>query len=190
MPVGGECNALLVKCCCPGCDDQADADAPVPLCPAHLAAAGDFSGQLFGVEDALPSPCVACGSRVGVRYSSGLVCAVCEWVYGTVPDDELPPPRVEVVYYIRFHDRMKIGTTANLGQRMRQLWHDELVALELGGRARERQRHEQFAQWRLGTSEWFSLSPPLLDHVRVLSAGVDDPWALHARWMSEAVAAR
>ena len=27
----------------------------MPLCTAHLAAAGDFSGQLFGVEDALPS---------------------------------------------------------------------------------------------------------------------------------------
>lgn len=178
-----------MNCCFPGCDESAVADAPVPLCSAHLAAAGDGAERLFGVEDVLPSPCLACGSRVGIRYPSGWVCAVCEWVYGTVPDAELPPPRVEVVYYIRFGDRMKIGTTANLGQRMRQLWHEELVALERGGRARERQRHEQFAQWRLGKSEWFTLAPELVDHVHALSAGVDDPWALHARWVSEATAA-
>ena len=39
-------------------------------------------------------------------------CAVCGWVVGDVPDAELPRPRVDVVYYLRWHDRIKIGTAA------------------------------------------------------------------------------
>ncbi|WP_344790121.1 GIY-YIG nuclease family protein [Gryllotalpicola daejeonensis] len=101
----------------------------------------------------------------------------------------MPRPRVDVVYYIRFGDRMKIGTTSNLRQRMAKLWHEDLVALERGGRARERARHAQFARARLGTSEWFELAPELVAHTEVLRAGVDDPWSLYARWISEAVAA-
>jgi hypothetical protein len=175
-------------CLSPGCPASVAAGVPVQLCRSHLAVAAEWFTQEFGVEDVLPSPCVACGSRVGVRYPSGWVCATCEWVYGVSPDGELPRPRVDVVYYIRFDDRMKIGTSSNLRQRMSRLWHDELVALERGGRARERMRHAQFGQWRMGKSEWFELSPELLDHVGVLSAGVDDPWDLYARWVSEAVA--
>jgi hypothetical protein len=117
------------------------------------------------------------------------MCAVCEWVYGTVPDAELPHSRVEVVYYIRFRDRIKIGTTGNLGQRMRTLWHDEIMALERGGRTRERVRHEHFAADRIG-GEWFRISPALTAHVDQLRAGVDDPWELYALWVSEAIALR
>jgi hypothetical protein len=171
-----------------GCSANAADCAPIPLCRSHLALCADWVAQEFGVEDVLRSPCVACGARVGVRYPSGWVCATCEWVYGVSPDDELSRQRVDVVYYIRFDDRMKIGTSSNLRQRMSQLWHDELVALERGGRTRERLRHAQFGQWRLGSSEWFELAPELVDHVEQLRAGVDDPWELYARWVSEAVA--
>jgi len=172
-----------------GCSNTADAGAPISLCAQHLALAADWVGQEYGVEDVLPSPCVACGARLGIRYPSGWLCAVCEWVYGAIPDAELPRPRVEVVYYIRFGDRMKIGTSSNLRQRMGQLWHEELVAIERGGRDRERARHAQFANYRLGASEWFELAPELLAHAETLRAGVDDPWTLYARWVSEAIAA-
>ena len=37
-------------------------------------------------------------------------------------------------------------------------------------------------------TEWFRRSDALLVHIGGLAAGVDDPWALHARWLSEAVA--
>jgi len=159
------------------------------LCRQHLMLVADWVEREFGVEDVLPSPCLACGSRVGVRYPSGWVCAVCDWAHGVVPDAELPPPRVDVVYYIRFRDRIKIGTTGNLRQRMRTLWHDEVVALERGGRGRERARHAQFAPSRIG-GEWFEISPALTEHVERLGAGVDDPWSLYARWVSEAIALR
>lgn len=172
------------------CGSPAAPGAPLALCAGHLGLAADWVGQQFGVEDTLPSPCVACGARLGIRYPSGWLCAVCEWVYGTCPDEDLPRPRVDVVYYIRFKDRMKIGTTSNLRQRMSRLWHEELLAIEPGGRARERARHSQFGAQRLESSEWFSLSPELLAHVDTLRRGADDPWTLYARWVSEAVAAR
>lgn len=178
-----------IWCWAPGCGTSVAEDAPVALCQRHLAVAADWAGRAFGVEDVLPAPCLACGSRVGVRYPSGWVCAYCEWVQGQVPDEGGQRIRVNVVYYIRLDERVKIGTTGNLGQRMRQLWHDEVVAIEPGDRTLEQSRHVQFAEYRLGTSEWFALSPAIADHLHRLSVGAGDPWALYARWVSEAVAA-
>jgi hypothetical protein len=166
------------------------ADAPVPLCPAHLGVVADWLDADAGRSDILPEPCRACGGRLGVRYPAGWVCAVCEWRVGEVLDGELPPPRVDVVYYIRFGDRIKIGTSANPRQRLARLWHDDVLAFERGDRLVERRRHEQFAALRQGTSEWFSPAPVLDRHIAELAAGVDDPWARYARWMSEAVALR
>lgn len=163
-------------------------DAPVPLCEWHLAAASEWDQRYNGVTDTLPSPCVLCGSRLGIRYPSGWLCAVCEWRHGDVVDGELPPPRVDVVYYLRFDDRIKIGTTANPRQRLGALWHDELLAFERGDRTVERCRHEEFAADRFGGTEWFRRSGALRQHIAGLAAGVDDPWSLHARWVSEAVA--
>lgn len=173
-----------------GCRSSAEPGAPVQLCTAHLALAAEWIAGSSGVDDLLPSPCPACGSRLGVRYPSGWLCAVCEWRYGEVPSDDLDPARVDVVYYIRFDDRIKIGTSANPRQRLGRLWHDEVLAFERGDRAVEQARHAQFAAARQGRSEWFDQDPALLAHVAELAAGHPDPWALHARWLSEAAARR
>jgi len=174
-------------CCIPGCREAPADDAPLPLCAIHLAVAADWSSRTHGVTDLLPSPCLACGSRLGVRYASGWVCAVCEWRYGEVPDDDVAPPRVDVVYYLRHGDRVKIGTTANPRQRFAAIWHEEVLAFELGDRRLERRRHEQFAADRFGGSEWFRLSPAIAEHADALAGG-RDPWDVHARWLSEAAA--
>ncbi|MGK9148976.1 GIY-YIG nuclease family protein [Plantibacter flavus] len=137
----------------------------------------------------LPSPCVLCGSRLGRRYPSGWLCAVCDWRLGDLPDDDLAPPRVDVVYYLRHGDRIKIGTTTNPRQRFAAIWHDELLALERGDRHVERARHEQFATERLERSEWFTASSRLRRHVDSVARDVD-PWDLYARWLSEAAALR
>jgi hypothetical protein len=177
-------------------DDDGDACArpagssPFPLCTAHLAEVTDWAGDEFGTPDVLPVACPACGSRTGVRYPSGWVCAACEWRLGEAGDPGLPPPRVDVVYYIRFGDRIKIGTTANPRQRLARLWHDELLAFEQGDRLVEHRRHEQFAEARRGRSEWFTATPALEEHVRALSAGVEDPWLRYTRWLGEAAARR
>jgi hypothetical protein len=171
-----------------GCRGPVPRDAPVPLCEWHLAVAAEWEQHRHGVTDVLPSPCALCGSRLGVRYPSGWLCAVCEWRHGELVDHELPPPRVDVVYYVRYDDRIKIGTSASPRQRLSAIWHDELLAFERGDRAVERRRHVQFAVDRYPRTEWFRRSSALEAHIAELAAGVDDPWALHARWLSEAAA--
>ena len=166
------------------------ADAPIPLCAFHLAETSDWMDRSFGVTDVLPSPCRLCGSRLGIRWPSGWLCAVCEWRHGDLIDDELPPPRVDVVYYLRYADRVKIGTSSNPRQRLGAIRHDELLGFERGGRDVEGRRHAQFRAERFGRTEWFLLSEALTAHIGAVSAGVDDPWALHSRWLSEAIALR
>jgi hypothetical protein len=105
-----------------------------------------------------------------------------------------PPPegatvsRVDVVYYLRFRDRIKIGTTANPAQRFSSLRHDEVLAFERGDRALEQRRHAEFAALRIPGTEWFETDDALLAHVATLRVGVPDPWLLLARWRSEAAA--
>ena len=68
------------------CERPVEAGAPVELCSRHLLDAYDWVTREVGVTDLLPNPCAACGSRVGVRYPSGWLCAVCEWLCEHVPD--------------------------------------------------------------------------------------------------------
>lgn len=170
------------------CAQPVEAGAPVNLCTEHLLAAHDWVARDAGVTDVLPSPCAACGSPVGVRYPSGWICAECEWRVGDRPDDELARPVVEVVYYIRYRDRVKIGTSTNPRLRLAALPHDEVLAFERGGRALEQRRHAQFADGRFAGTEWFAVHDALLGHIAELREGVDDPWAQYGRWVSRALA--
>ena len=142
-----------------------------------------------GAVDVIESPCRICGSRDIVRTPTGMACAVCGWLVGEFIDPDLPLPRVDVVYYLRLGDSVKIGTTSNPRQRFAALRHEEVLAFELGGRVVEQQRHAEFADDRLGTSEWFALTPRLRAHIAALAAG-RDPWQVHSRWLAEALAKR
>ncbi|BDV31885.1 GIY-YIG nuclease family protein [Microbacterium terricola] len=139
----------------------------------------------------MPGRCILCGAMVGVRRTDGWHCGVCDWRVGDVPDSDLPPPRIEVVYYLRYRERIKIGTSANPKQRLAAIWHEELLAFERGGRMLERRRHVQFAELREG-GEWFTAAPPLLAHVAdvTAAAGTAAPWDAYARWVSEAYSGR
>ncbi|MCU1542927.1 MAG: ATPase [Microbacteriaceae bacterium] len=171
------------------CGQPVAPGVPLNLCTRHLLAAHDWVADDLGVTDTLPSPCLACGSRLGVRYPSGWLCAVCEWRVGEIADPEdLTAVRVDVVYYLRFRDQIKIGTSANPRQRFAGLRYDEVLAFERGDRALEQRRHAQFAEHRLARSEWFAENDALARHIDVLRAGVDDPWSLYARWRSERLA--
>ena len=144
------------------CGGPVDPGTPLALCRDHLLEAYDWVARDVGVTDLLPSRCRACGSAVGVRYPSGWICAECEWRVGEVPDDELDRPRVEVVYYIRWRDQIKIGTSINPRMRLAALPHDEVLAFERGGRSLEQRRHRQFADHRYAGTEWFSVHEALL----------------------------
>lgn len=79
-----------------------------------------------------------------------------------------------VVYYVRRHRLVKIGTTTNLPRRLKYLGvkADDVLALEPGSHATEHMRHRQFAHLRqeghgLGV-EHFRLGPSLAQHIRSL----------------------
>jgi excisionase family DNA binding protein len=74
-----------------------------------------------------------------------------------------------VVYYLQFAGRVKIGTTGRLRQRLESVPHDELLAVEPGDARIERQRHRQFAQYRI-SGEWFQSAPPLMAHIATLKS--------------------
>lgn len=169
-----------------GCDGMPQPGAPIPLCSSHLVAAHDWVIRDMGVTDLLPSPCLACGSRLGVHWPSGWLCAVCEWRHGDLPDGERPEARVDVVYYLRAGDRIKIGTSANPRSRLASLRYDALLGFERGGRALEQRRHAQFAELRFAGSEWFRAEEPLLGHVETIHS--EDPWHPYFRWVSERLA--
>lgn len=114
-----------------------------------------------------------------------LTCPVCGWRVGDSPDPDLPRPRVEVVYYLRWNDRIKIGTSREPRRRLAAIWHHELLAFELGGRAVEHARHVQFAPLREG-GEWFRAAPELRAHAAALAGGIP-PWHSHARWFADAL---
>jgi hypothetical protein len=183
-----EPRACSVRVADAECGKPVDADSPIELCTEHLLVAYDWVAREAGVTDLLPSPCSACGSRVGVRYPSGWVCAVCEWRVGETPDGDTSDARVDVVYYLRYRDRIKIGTTANPRQRFASLPHDEVLAFELGDRVLEQRRHVQFAAYRIPRTEWFELNEELARHVAELADGVDDPWNRYAFWRSRRLA--
>ncbi|SHQ53251.1 Uncharacterised protein [Mycobacteroides abscessus subsp. abscessus] len=69
-----------------------------------------------------------------------------------------------VVYYLRFGDRIKIGTTRHLWKRLEQLPHDKLLAVEPGDTRLERRRHLEFASDHI-KGEWFAESKRLLAHI-------------------------
>jgi hypothetical protein len=171
------------------CGEPCDEAAPVGLCALHSLAVYEWVARGVGVTDVLPSPCLACGSRLGVRYPSGWLCAICEWRVGEVPDGEAAPPRVDVVYYIRYRERVKIGTSANPRQRLSALVHEELLAFERGDRRLEQRRHAEFHHLRVGTSEWFRAGEDLLEHARNVRGGAD-PWSSYALWVSAEIARR
>lgn len=176
-------------------DAHGPCGAPVPqggelnLCLRHHLAAYDWVARDVGVTDVLPSPCLACGSRLGVRYPSGWLCAVCEWKVGDLPDGGIASARVDVVYYVRAGDRIKIGTSGNPRARLAQLSFDELLAFERGTRILEQRRHRQFGQYRFGGGEWFGVHDALTAHIDELRAGVDDPWNSYSLWVSQHLAA-
>jgi len=77
---------------------------------------------------------------------------------------------VEVVYYLRLLDgNIKIGTSTRALERIakhkRTTGFQEVLAVEFGGQALERARHEQFAAFRTSRAEHFAPERPLLDHI-------------------------
>lgn len=154
-------------------------DCPIPVepgtsfnvCPKHLRAITEYARDARSLavkKYRLRMPCPTCGVRaliaiVGERTAT---CASCG--HEIVGADPTPVPRPRprqmgsVVYYIRFGERIKIGTTFDLEQRLAALPHDEVLLTEPGGVELEKQRHRQFNAHLIAGREWFEAHPDLL----------------------------
>lgn len=92
------------------------------------------------------------------------------------PFDPIAEP---VVYYAAFPGRqdVKIGTTTNLGSRVRALGPGvRILVAEPGHYYLEKKRHEQFAHLALGQRELFRWAADLAEHIEHLREAV--------RWVS------
>lgn len=78
---------------------------------------------------------------------------------------------VGIVYYLCVGDRIKIGYTADLTRRRTEYPPTaELLATEIGTRALERRRHEDFRVYLAGGREWFYPAPELISFVQSIPA--------------------
>ena len=91
-------------------------------------------------------------------------------------DVQYVPHYDSLVYYARFGDEVKIGTTTQFWSRMRGLRPDDVLAVEPGGIGQERARHTQFRALHI-SAEMFRFDPELQAHVANLAQSYPvPPW--------------
>ena len=186
------CGALLPDGT--DCPNPAHDEAPINLCPYHLVQATVWVNQ--NDESRRPREvCPLCGEQEARRDESGVYCGRCGYEspgFSGFADltpaerDETHPKvyghrKINVVYYIRFADRIKIGTTKDPRKRFQAIPHDEVLAFELGGVALESQRHIEFREHRIRNTEWFEIAQPILDHIATIQPKGEDPWRTYLR---------
>ncbi len=139
------------------CDLVVEPDAPVSMCQKHLREA-----YLY-VADKLESRIAAVRAEGRERSAANKAAA------------ELAASEASsVVYYLRFGDRIKIGTSRNLPARLDVVPHDAVLATEPGDHRLERRRHKEFAADRL-YREWFAASERLVAHCAMLRQHHGEP---------------
>jgi ribosomal protein S27AE len=163
------------------CKIPVDPDSPFNICRKHYAAIRDHLGAVRRLADPvtrLEMPCPECGVRAllaslakrtarcdscGHELDADAARAVNGYASGfrSLPRPATVPP-TSVVYYIRFGDRIKIGTTTDLPKRLIALPHDEVLLTEPGSYELEQQRHRQFNRHLIAGREWFEAHPDLL----------------------------
>lgn len=100
---------------------------------------------------------VAVAIKLGRLYHSAEPAAL--------PAEAYESLRHDVVYYMRFGNLIKIGTSGVLQTRVRVLKPDELLAIEPGSYPLETKRHRQFAGFR-ARGEFFYPAPVLMEHIK------------------------
>lgn len=138
-----------IECCFPSCSKKPLDTARVPMCWDHLLAAWrDFNAEIEAAKfDSLE------------RRADQLLELGAALSQSTVDG---------VVYFVRFRDRIKIGHTTNLRQRLRAFPVDEVLLTIPGSVEDEARCHAAFAHLRV-QGEWFTEGPELLAFIRSLS---------------------
>jgi ribosomal protein S27AE len=167
------------------CDAPVAKGSPFNVCPTHYRAIRDYLADAkaaSGATHRLSTPCPAC-NVCALMASTADRTATCDSCGQTVSADELrlalgaadpfgrkirpgSRPPSSVVYYIRFGDRIKIGTTTSLNSRLASLPHDEILLVEPGSYDLERHLHRRFNRYLVAGREWFEAAPELLQFIK------------------------
>lgn len=149
-------------CCWPGCMRLAEGGGP-PLCQKHI---NDVIEDHEREKIRWTAEAIAEGRRESEQRA-----AIHAAERARIGEGQ------SQVYYVRIGDRVKIGYSINLKQRLNALRVPEsaLLATEPGGRQLERERHLQFAAERVGRREDFNPSRRLLAHIEAIKAEHGDP---------------
>jgi len=130
------------ECCHPTCRAEPWPDAPMPICGHHYAALIRHYQQMM--QDHRGDHARAILDVVTVQQAQ---------VTGT--------PQV---YFIRFGQRVKIGFSANVRERLKALPHESVLKVIPGAPADERRWHAQWQHLRV-TGEWFELTDELMSAI-------------------------
>lgn len=74
-----------------------------------------------------------------------------------------------VIYFIRFRDAVKVGTTQDLADRMAELPWEEILGVVPGGIHDEVKHHRKLAPYRIH-GEWFELTEEVAEYIREVNA--------------------
>lgn len=118
------------------CQEPTVMGAPAALCRRHLLACLDF---VYNARTEYKATTRSLEQRV------------------TTPGEEKHLTNAghrDVVYFLRFGDRIKIGYSSNFRRRMSEVPYDEILLVLPGTQAHESALHEIFKEHRI-TGEWF-----------------------------------
>lgn len=143
------------------CDGPSAPDVPFPICPHHA----------LRLYKRMHQTIVEFGDEMHSRALSRAP------EFDTKRRQQLKAQ--SVVYYVRIGDRVKIGFTTNIKQRLSGLRiydADHVLATEPGGRDLERRRHQEFADERVSPRhEDFNPSRKLLAHIALVREQHGEP---------------
>ena len=141
------------------CDQTPTALAPVALCTSHR----------MQVAALVVPEMLQAAMRDGHRGPRAVPPATRRLIELAAPvTPKLNGHHETCVYLISNGNRIKIGMTTKLGRRLEalQIQASDVQLLLLGGRDLESALHEYFADFRLGTTEWFERSATIESFIR------------------------
>ncbi len=143
-------------CAAPGCEGRVEYQAFWPLCMTH---AGKILDSYKRAEEWSLNLARTMSSQSEDDRASRT----------DEHDTEIRAGAAGFVYYLRVGERVKIGFSVDIRQRMRAYPHGStLLAVEPGSYELERQRHQQFANARQSGREWFRPCPEIDAHCAAL----------------------
>ncbi|MEU9861313.1 GIY-YIG nuclease family protein [Streptomyces sp. NPDC047971] len=140
------------------CDDVVTSTAPIALCQRHrmqVAISVVPEMLLAAAKQDYRTPRAVPPQMQAVIHGSGRAPMV------------LDTSHPSCVYFLGRSDRIKIGLTTNLGQRLAVLHAGaaDVHLLLFGQRRLEAALHEHFADFRIANSEWFERVPALEEFI-------------------------